>query len=204
MAHSVAPDPRSPGWAALVIQLYDAAGRRKYLTPLEREEFLRAAADAPDAVRTFCETLAHTGCRISEALALTASRIDLGARAVVLESLKKRRKGIYRAVPVPASFLQKLDAVHGLAALGDARLWNWSRTTGWRHVKSVMDAAALRGLYATPKGVRHAFGIHAVTSEVPLNMTQKWLGHASLATTAIYTNAIGPEEQKIAERMWAA
>jgi integrase len=63
-------------------------------------------------------------------------------------------------------------------------------------------AAAIRGLCATPKGVRHGFGIKAVTSEVPLNMTQKWLGHARLATMAIYTDAVGPEEQKIAERMW--
>jgi integrase/recombinase XerD len=66
-----------------------------------------------------------------------------------------------------------------------------------------MAAAALQGLFATPKGVRHGFGVKAVTSKVPLNMTQKWLGHARIATTAIYTDAIGPEEQKIAERMWA-
>jgi hypothetical protein len=45
-------------------------------------------------------------------------------------------------------------------------------------------------------------GIKAVTSEVPLNMTQKWLGHSRIATTAIYTNAMGPEEKQIAERMW--
>ena len=66
-----------------------------------------------------------------------------------------------------------------------------------------MNAAAIQGLCASPKGVRHGFGIKAVTSEVPLNMTQKWLGHARLATTAIYTDAIGPEEQEIAKRMWA-
>lgn len=44
--------------------------------------------------------------------------------------------------------------------------------------------------------------VKAVTSEAPLNMTQKWLGHARLSTTAIYTNAIGPEQMQIAERMW--
>jgi site-specific recombinase XerD len=33
-------------------------------------------------------------------------------------------------------------------------------------------------------------------------MVQKWLGHANLATTAIYANAIGPEEKQLAERMW--
>jgi integrase/recombinase XerD len=184
------------------MQLYDRAGQRKYLTPAERREFLRAAENAPLPVRTFCATLAHTGCRISEALALTATRVDVGSGVLVFESLKRRRKGIYRAVPVPRDFLETLDAVHGLGGLGESRLWGWSRTTGWRRVREVMDAADIRGLCATPKGVRHGFGIKAVTSQVPLNMTQKWLGHARLATTAIYTDAIGPEEQKIAERMW--
>lgn len=163
----------------------------------------RAAENAPRAVRTFCATLAHTGCRISEALALTAARVDVGSGVLVFESLKKRRKGVYRAVPVPRDFLETLDAVHGLGDLGESRLWRWSRTTAWRRVREVMEAAAIHGLCASPKGVRHAFGVKAVTSAVPLNMTQKWLGHARLATTAIYTDAIGPEEQKIAERMWA-
>ena len=186
------------------MQLYDGAGKRKYLTPAERSEFLRAAENAPREVRTFCATLAHSGCRISEALALTAARVDRGAGVLVFESLKKRRKGIYRAVPVPPAFLETLEAVHDLEALGNARLWDWSRTTGWRRVREVMNAAEIRGLCATPKGVRHGFGIKAVTSEVPLNMTQKWLGHSRLETTSSYCNATGPEEQRIAQRMWAS
>jgi integrase/recombinase XerD len=48
----------------------------------------------------------------------------------------------------------------------------------------------------------HGFGIKAVTSDVPLNMAQKWLGPARLSTTPIYTNATGDEERQIAERMW--
>jgi integrase/recombinase XerD len=203
MAHFVALAQSSLRAKAVLMLLYDYTGQRKYLTPAERQDFLRATETAPYKVRTFCATLAHTGCRLSEALALTAARVDVRAGVLVFESLKKRRKGIYRAVPVPPDFLETLQTVHDLAALGDARLWNWSRTTGWRRVREVMAAAALQGLFATPKGVRHGFGVKAVTSKVPLNMTQKWLGHARIATTAIYTDAMGPEEQKIAERMWA-
>ena len=40
------------------------------------------------------------------------------------------------------------------------------------------------------------------TGHIPLNMVQKWLGHAQLTTTAIYANAVGVEEQDIASRMW--
>jgi integrase/recombinase XerD len=66
-----------------------------------------------------------------------------------------------------------------------------------------MKAEMVTGPHATPKGLHHAFGIKAVTTGVPLNMVQKWLGHAQLSTTSIYKDATGPEAKQIAERMWA-
>lgn len=191
------------------MHLYDQNGLRKYLTPAERRNFLAAAEAAGEAVHTFCGTLTHTGCRISEGLALTAARVDVEDGVLIFESLKKRRKGIFRAVPVPPAFLETLVQVHDLRAARsaadrglNAKLWTWSRTTAWRRVCAVMDAAGVSGLHAMPKGLRHGFGINAVTASVPLNMTQKWLGHAHISTTAIYTNAVGPEEKQMAERMW--
>ena len=65
-------------------------------------------------MRTFCGVLHATGCRVSEALALTAERVDLAGRVVVFESLKKRRRGVFRAVPVPPALLDMLDMVHGV------------------------------------------------------------------------------------------
>ena len=89
-------------------QLYDTRGQRKYLTPHERERFRKAARATPTPVRAFCEVLAYTGCRVSEALALTPDRVDRSAGLVVLESLKKRRPGVFRAVPVPTGILETL------------------------------------------------------------------------------------------------
>jgi integrase len=83
------------------MQLHTTTGVRKYLTAEERGAFLRAAEQADRPVRTLCMTLAYSGCRLSEALALTADRVDLTAGVLVFESLKKRRSGIYRSVPVP-------------------------------------------------------------------------------------------------------
>jgi integrase/recombinase XerD len=54
-------------------------------------------------------TLAYAGCRLSEALTLTADRVDLAAGVLIFESLKRRRKGIFRAAPVPPSLLEALD-----------------------------------------------------------------------------------------------
>ena len=46
------------------------------------------------------------------------------------------------------------------------------------------------------------FGVAAVQASIPLNLVQRWMGHADLATTAIYAEAIGKEERDIAARMW--
>jgi hypothetical protein len=66
----------------------------------------------------------------------TADRIDLAAGVLVFESLKKRRIGIFRSVPVPPALLDTIDMVHGIRELHarrgkgrGVRLWPWSRTT---------------------------------------------------------------------------
>lgn len=183
-------------------------GQRKYLTDSELKSFLHAAERADREVRTFCAVLLYTGCRISEALALTPERIDLTG-VIVFESLKKRKKGVFRAVPVPPELLDALDLVHGIreAQKGKGRsmpLWTWSRTTSWRRVKAVMEAAGIEDeVAASPKGLRHGFGVKAVGASIPLNLLKNWLGHAQLSTTAIYAEATGEEEKQIAARMWS-
>jgi site-specific recombinase XerD len=58
-----------------------------------------------------------------------------------------------------------------------------------------MQEARLDGPHASPKGLRHGFGVAAVSAGIPLNLVQKWLGHAQLTTTAIYANAVGAEDR---------
>ena len=74
--------------------------------------------------------------------------------------------------------------------------------TGWRAIHALMQGAGLSGPHASPKGLRHSFGVTAVSAGIPLNLLQKWLGHAQLTTTAIYANATGAEEKNIASKMW--
>lgn len=65
-----------------------------------------------------------------------------------------------------------------------------------------MRTAGVGATAASPKGLRHGFGVHAVRSGIPLNLLHRWLDHADIATTAIYTDVIGTEEQEIATRIW--
>jgi site-specific recombinase XerD len=65
-----------------------------------------------------------------------------------------------------------------------------------------MQKAGVAGAHASPKGLRHSLGVSALQSGVPLNILQKWLGHTHMHTTAIYSDAVGPEERKLAGRFW--
>jgi integrase len=197
------------------MRLHAPAGNRLYLNAEERAAFLAAARRQTARDRTLCETLHYTGCRPSELVEITPARVDLSAGTVTIRSLKKRRDAsggpriVYRSVPVPPDYLDTLDTAHDLRKAQKSRrqaaqpIFPLTRTRVWQIVKRVMIEAGLPDApQRSPKGLRHGFGVHAAVSGVPLNMLQKWLGHAQLSTTAIYADAVGKEEQDIARRMW--
>ena len=185
----------------MIPALFDRSGNRKYLTARERLAFVYAASKRGDDISTFCLTLAFTGARISEVLALTVTRIDAADEAVVFETLKQRQRGVFRAVPVPRTLIPLLTSY---GAHGDQRLWPWGRTTAWKNVKSVMHDAGIASCLCKPKALRHAFAVEAGQKGVPLNIVQRWLGHARIETTAIYASAIGDEERNLARKAWSS
>ncbi len=160
-------------------------------------------------MRTFALVLAYTGCRISEALELTPRRVDFSSKAITFRTLKQRCPDVYRPVPVPDSLIDTLELVHGIRKAlrgkkgqGDQPLWSWGRTQAYKHIKSIMASAGIQGPHATPKGLRHGFGVKAAAETRQPRVVQKWLGHRDLNTTAIYMDVQGDEERELAARMW--
>lgn len=182
--------------------MFDRAGSRKYLNDAERRAFLDAACNEPDAARRgLCLTLFHTGCRISEALNLTRHGLDTSQRCIVFETLKRRRSGVFRAVPIPDTLVSLLSKLR-TGADPATRIWQFSRPTAYRLVRGCMYRAAIAGGMASPKGLRHGFAIACVAQNIPLTTIQKWLGHARLETTAIYLGLSGDDERNLARRLW--
>jgi integrase/recombinase XerD len=172
----------------------------KYVVPRERAAFVCKAMDEEPEFATFCLTLATTGARISEVLALGPSAIDVANEGVVFRTLKQRGKNKFRLVPAP-DFLFEHLAVLANNITGD-RLWSFHRTYAWFRVKKVMRASGIGEKQCIPKALRHGFAVDAVLNGVPLNILQRWLGHARIETTAIYASAIGEEERTLARRAW--
>ncbi len=182
--------------------MFDRQGRRKYLNGAERKAYLHVLKREPDkARRAFGLTLFYTGCRISEALNLTTAGVDLSQRCLVFETLKRRKRGVFRAVPIPDELVRLLMPLVASAGLSD-RIWPLSRATAYRYVKGQMVRAGINGTMGSPKGLRHSLAVAAIGRSIPLPTVQKWLGHARLETTAIYLGVADDEERELAKRLW--
>lgn len=182
-------------------------GARKYLNAEERTRFLAAVADLPREHALFALTIAWTGARPSELLEVTPASFQIERSILTLRTLKRRRHAM-RELPLPPDLMRDLDKAFGLTEAqrdqnrAHARLWSWCRQTAWRRIKHSMVAAGISGAAACPRGLRHAFGVGTLQAGIPINMTQKWLGHSRLTTTAIYADACGAEELALATRFW--
>lgn len=180
------------------LNLHGRNGQRKYLNLIERDAFLRASEILPHKKRLFCYVLACTGCRISEALALSPSNLDVAESVIIIESLKQRRRGVYRVVPAPKELIDLL-----LEISDDRPFFDFSRTTAWRFVKRVMKEAGIEGeSNSMPKAFRHCFGVAHAQAKTPPHLMQRWFGHAKIETTNIYLDAVGDEERAFARTIW--
>ena len=133
-------------------------------------------------IKALALTLVYTGCRLSEARELTAASLQREEQLLSIRSLKKRDQHHIREIPIPPELVQALEAL--IAQQGESLLWPVNRITAYRWIKQMMVLARIEGAQACPKGLRHGFGIHATVTGVPLNMVQKWMGHACLLYTS--------------------
>ncbi len=186
------------------ISLYDSNGQRKYLNYQERVRFLECTNRKPLRKKLFCQVLYYTGARISEIHNLKTSSVDFSNKTVILETLKKRKRGVYREIPLPNYLLESLSLYIGHLTIPDEppqSLWRYSLRSASRYIKDVMLEADITGIRSCARGLRHGFAVHAVNF-APITIVKKWLGHARLETTAIYLDVVGVEERKIAQNVW--
>lgn len=186
--------------------LFDIKGQRKYLNQEERMQFYQIAnADRRQDVRLFCLLLFFTGARISEIFNLSKRSIDFSNKSVTIRTLKRRRKDVFRQIPLPDFLLDDLkehfEKLETQNSKIEGSMWSFSTRSASRYIKSMMKKAGIKGVRSSALGLRHGFAVYAVT-KVPITQVQKWLGHAHLQTTAIYLDVCGVEERGLAERLW--
>jgi site-specific recombinase XerD len=133
------------------------------------------------------------GLRISEATTLEVDAVDRANQ--VLRIIGKGDKE--RLVPLPQPVLDELT-----------RLWRTHRNRRWlfpnRHgdaplnnrvlSRSFAAAAAAAGIRqgVTPHALRHSYATRLLENGVDIRVVQILLGHAGIASTAIYTHLTTP------------
>lgn len=140
------------------------------------------------------------GLRISEAASLEVRSIDGPNR--LLRIIGKGNKE--RLVPIPQQVLDDLR-----------EFWKTHRNRRWvfpnRHgtgplstgllVRSFADAAKAANLpggrRATPHTLRHSYATRLIENGVDTRIVQVLLGHANIATTAIYTHLTEPTRRSL-------
>jgi integrase/recombinase XerD len=145
--------------------------------------------------RAALETLYATGCRASEVVGLRPCDLDLetGLARCVGKGDKERR------VPIGSRAREALSAYlrHDRPALIARHPETetvfvtragkpLSRIGLWRIVKQSATAAGLPS-EVSPHTLRHSFATHLLAGGADLRVVQEMLGHASIATTQIYT-----------------
>ncbi len=144
--------------------------------------------------RLILELMYATGMRISELCGLDVGDLDLLERLAMV-----RGKGDkWRIIPFGARAadaarlylrearpeLARSSSFHALIL--NARGGRLTRQGCWKVIKGHAEAAGL-GELVTPHVLRHTFATHMLEGGASLLVVQELLGHASIATTQIYT-----------------
>lgn len=166
------------------------------LTPDEAVRLV-AIADPDDAAaprdRALFELAYSSGLRLSELAGLDVDRVDLaqgevrvlgkGAKERVVPVGKEARDAIERWLPLR----------HAQAAPGETALFTGAggRRISPRTIERRLAAWSVRqGLdrHVHPHMLRHSFASHVLQSSGDLRAVQEMLGHASIASTQVYTH----------------
>lgn len=166
---------------------------------IEQVERLLAAPPADDAIgirdRALLELLYATGARVSEAVGLDVDDMSHG------DVVRLRGKGSKeRIVPVGSyartavdSYLTRVRPSLSARGRASAKLFlgargaPLSRQSAWLVIRAAADRAQISA-EVSPHTLRHSFATHLLQGGADVRVVQELLGHASVATTQIYTH----------------
>jgi integrase/recombinase XerD len=168
------------------------------LSPGEAERLIEAAAGTtPRSLRdrALVELLYGAGLRVSEAVGLERSAVDLEQRLVrcIGKGSKERVVPVGReAVEALRRYLARgrphLDRRHRPELFLNAKGGPLTRAGAFLILRRLAAVAGLEPERVHPHLLRHSFATHLLEGGADLRSVQEMLGHADLATTELYTH----------------
>ncbi len=141
------------------------------------------------------EFLYASGTRVSEAVGVDLSRVDLEDRVVMVTGKGARQRLVPiggKAVTAISRWLPDRMSLLHRAQRGDPLFLNLrgrrlSRQGVFEVVKANARRAGIAGEKVSPHVLRHSAATHMVEAGADLRTVQEILGHATISTTQIYT-----------------
>jgi integrase/recombinase XerD len=167
--------------------------------PAEDVERLLAQpeGDEPLALRdrALLELAYASGLRVSELLSVEPAHLDLTGRTVTVIGKRDKQRAVPFGRMAERALIAWLDRGRALVARDprvhtvfvNARGGRLSRMGFWKILRGHARAAGL-ATRVHPHALRHSFATHLLQGGADLRVVQELLGHASVATTAIYTH----------------
>ena len=159
------------------------------------------ARDAPEGLRdhAMLRLLSATGMRVGELVMLDVSDVDLAAGRVRVVGRGNRERSLPLDEATVSSIRAYLDqarpyltrnASSQTALVVNQRGQRLTRQGFWLIMKGLVRDAGLPQAI-TPHTLRHSFATHRIGQGLDLEELRQLLGHASIATTQIYTQVAG-------------
>jgi integrase/recombinase XerD len=153
--------------------------------------------DTPEGARdaAMFEVLYGAGLRVSELVGLDLRDLDLESGSVrcIGKGSKERVVPLHaHAIESVGTYLETIRPVRERQAQEQALFLNRNgrritRQAFWLRLKRAARAAGISD-HITPHTLRHSFATHMLRGGASLRHVQEMLGHASIATTQIYTH----------------
>jgi type 1 fimbriae regulatory protein FimB len=167
---------------------------RKHLTGRQIEKLIATTKGSRNESRDRCLLLLmfRHGLRVSEALGLILSQIDLEGRTLHVARLKG---GLSTTHPLRGDELRALRAwladrermqPHTKTLFVSERRGPLSRKTAWLAIRRYGEAAGLE-IAAHPHMLRHACGFALADQGADTRLIQDYLGHRNIQHTVRYT-----------------
>jgi integrase/recombinase XerC len=166
-----------------------------------------AHADDPLSLRdvALMELLYAAGLRVSEVCSLDLCDVDIDGRIVTVLGKGRKQRRVPIGIPAATALSRWLQLGRGLWLTPDSGdavfLGQRGRRIDPRTARRVVNRlTAAAGVQVSPHALRHAMATHTLEGGADLRTVQELLGHASLATTQIYTHVSAERLRSVFEQ----
>lgn len=165
------------------------------LSPFALKEYIRNAA--------LIDLLISTGIRIGEAAAITLNDIIVSEHTILIHGKGRKQRLIYISSPITWDRLKTLIKERKNGDCSNLFVNRYEQPLSIHGIEDIYKKYIKKAQIATkstPHYLRHTFATNLLANGADLRSVQEILGHASVATTQIYTEVTTARKKQVLKK----